>query len=237
MRDGKNYFGAGPGNSLLPQSKLLLRLHKITRPQTQTVSTGREFVKNRKDTGSRQLEGYFLRAGASGPVVTLLKAALTKCLSPKPSLNASAEFDSDTERALTRLQATANITVDGIAGPATWTLIGRQLHYGLDELPLAADVPPWIRRLLSNDPATARLSGIDVPGAFALYQFGYGPLSLTQRRGFSDLVTTMAADTDLADLRWAAYMLATVKHECAETWRPVEEYGKGAAASMAKPRK
>jgi hypothetical protein len=38
----------------------------------------------------------------------------------------------------------------------------------------------------------------------------------------------MAADAALTDMRWAAYMLATVKHECAETWRPIEEYGKGA---------
>ena len=29
------------------------------------------------------------------------------------------------------------------------------------------------------------------------------------------------------DVRWLAYMLATVYHECAETMQPIEEYGKG----------
>ena len=35
----------------------------------------------------------------------------------------------------------------------------------------------------------------------------------------------MELDTQLTDLRWAAYMLATVKHECADTWQPITERG------------
>lgn len=34
--------------------------------------------------------------------------------------------------------------------------------------------------------------------------------------------------SDLTDLRWLAYMLATVYHETAKTMQPIEEYGKGA---------
>jgi hypothetical protein len=228
LREGKQYFGRGPGNALLPEAKLLLRLHNVTRPQSQTVNTGRAFVRGLEKTPTRQLDGYFLRTGASGSLVTLLKASLRECTNPAPSLDDSPVFDLSTEQAVNRLQAGASITVDGIVGPATWTVIGRQLHYTVARLPIAADTPPWIRRLLSKDPATTRLAGIDIPGAFDLYQFGYGPLSLSQRNGFSDLLHALAGDADLTDLRWAAYMLATVKHECAETWRPIEESGKGA---------
>lgn len=32
---------------------------------------------------------------------------------------------------------------------------------------------------------------------------------------------------DLTDLRWLAYMMATVYHETAKTMQPIEEYGKG----------
>ncbi len=53
------------------------------------------------------------------------------------------------------------------------------------------------------------------------------PLSCQQRSAFTGLVKSIANDPAITDVRWAAYMLATVKHECAETWRPIEELGKG----------
>ena len=34
-------------------------------------------------------------------------------------------------------------------------------------------------------------------------------------------------DPAVTDIRWIAYMLATVKRECAATWLPIEEWGKG----------
>ena len=39
------------------------------------------------------------------------------------------------------------------------------------------------------------------------------------------LVSLLRQDPDLTDLRWAAYMLATVQHECANTWAPIVERG------------
>lgn len=45
--------------------------------------------------------------------------------------------------------------------------------------------------------------------------------------GLTQLLGFLAADPHVTDARWAAYMLATVKHECANTWRPIEEYGRG----------
>lgn len=35
----------------------------------------------------------------------------------------------------------------------------------------------------------------------------------------------ISLDTDVTDLRWASYMLATVKLECGETWEPITEWG------------
>ncbi len=49
------------------------------------------------------------------------------------------------------------------------------------------------------------------------------------------LLSSLAEDPDVTDIRWAAYMLATVKHECANTWRPIEEYGKGQGRPYGQP--
>jgi hypothetical protein len=45
--------------------------------------------------------------------------------------------------------------------------------------------------------------------------------------GLLTLLECIHADTEVTDLRWAAYMLATVQHECANRWLPIEEFGKG----------
>jgi putative chitinase len=44
-------------------------------------------------------------------------------------------------------------------------------------------------------------------------------------KGFGKLLTYIEQDPEIADVRHAAYMLATVKHECANTWEPVTERG------------
>ncbi len=41
------------------------------------------------------------------------------------------------------------------------------------------------------------------------------------------LVKSMLTDVEITDIRWMAYMLATVKRECDSKWQPIEEYGKG----------
>lgn len=43
--------------------------------------------------------------------------------------------------------------------------------------------------------------------------------------GINSLLAALQQDPDIQDLRWAAYMLATVKHECADTWCPIVERG------------
>ena len=59
------------------------------------------------------------------------------------------------------------------------------------------------------------------------YTAEFGALKDSQRAGLDALLTAAEADADITDIRWLAYMFATVKHECANTWRPIEEYGKG----------
>lgn len=46
------------------------------------------------------------------------------------------------------------------------------------------------------------------------------------------LADRLRLDPDITDLRWTAYILATVKHECADSWQPIVE--RGAPAYCAK---
>lgn len=60
---------------------------------------------------------------------------------------------------------------------------------------------------------------------FSGYRDAYGKLSQATVNGLELLGRNMEEDPNLTDLRWAAYMLATVKHECANKWMPITEYG------------
>lgn len=48
-----------------------------------------------------------------------------------------------------------------------------------------------------------------------------------QRQGLIDLLTFISSDEEVLDIQWAAYMLATCKHETADTYLPIAEYGLG----------
>ena len=66
---------------------------------------------------------------------------------------------------------------------------------------------------------------IDHTAFFNAYRDAYGRLSQSTNAGIELLGGHMEKDTEITDLRWAAYMLATVKHECANTWLPITEKG------------
>lgn len=78
---------------------------------------------------------------------------------------------------------------------------------------------------------------IDVEKFLFLYQSEYGPLKERQQNGLSFLLGKIGADSDIVDPRHAAYMLATTKHECAGTWQPIAEYGRGIGKKYGKPDK
>jgi putative chitinase len=71
---------------------------------------------------------------------------------------------------------------------------------------------------------------------FAAYKEQFGPISSQSKvDGIESLLTQLESDSDVQDERWAAYMFATVKHECADTWKPIEEFGKGKGRKYGHP--
>lgn len=71
------------------------------------------------------------------------------------------------------------------------------------------------------------MQSIDKETFITLYLARYGKLGDKARSDLKILLAMMTADDKLTDIRHAAYMLATVMHECNRTWAPIEEYGKG----------
>ncbi|HEX7798396.1 MAG TPA: hypothetical protein VF456_28730 [Vicinamibacterales bacterium] len=69
----------------------------------------------------------------------------------------------------------------------------------------------------------------------ATYSVAYGRIDPVKRQNIERLLSAIEADTAVTDVRWAAYMLATVKHECADRWQPLEEYGKGTGRPYGDP--
>lgn len=55
----------------------------------------------------------------------------------------------------------------------------------------------------------------------------FSPISGTKESGLLDLLTFLENDPKITDIRWSAYMLATVLRECGGEWQPIEEYGRG----------
>jgi len=62
---------------------------------------------------------------------------------------------------------------------------------------------------------------------FAAYTAAFAAPNDGQKQGLNALLDAAEADGEITDIRWLAYMFATVKHECADRWKPIEEFGKG----------
>jgi hypothetical protein len=67
------------------------------------------------------------------------------------------------------------------------------------------------------------------------YKASFGAPKPAAAAGQEALLGFLEEDPDIADVRWAAYMLATIKHECADRWRPIEEFGKGRGRPYGEP--
>ena len=75
---------------------------------------------------------------------------------------------------------------------------------------------------------SSRVGTIDTQKFLGQYDRQFVQLGGTARTGLIQLLDFINADGDVLDVGWAAYMLATVKHECAERWLPIKEFGLGA---------
>jgi putative chitinase len=68
---------------------------------------------------------------------------------------------------------------------------------------------------------------IDREKFYIKYKQEFGSLKQLQVDGINTILEEWDNNTDMFNINWLAYMLATVKHETANTFQPIKEYGKG----------
>lgn len=76
---------------------------------------------------------------------------------------------------------------------------------------------------------------IDREKFFDAYRESFGSLEQGAVDGIESLLASLEADEKVTDLRHAAYMLATARHETAKTFQPIKEYGRGEGLKYGKP--
>lgn len=82
----------------------------------------------------------------------------------------------------------------------------------------------------------AQIGNINADSFVAQYRTAFNDrLNPRADAGMRALIAAINADDDITDPRWIAYILATIKHECANTWLPIEEFGKGRGREYGKP--
>ncbi len=59
----------------------------------------------------------------------------------------------------------------------------------------------------------------------AAYEKAFARLTASQYQGIDQILGFVQIDPDVEDDRWVAYMLATIKHECANSFMPITEFG------------
>jgi hypothetical protein len=66
---------------------------------------------------------------------------------------------------------------------------------------------------------------IDRKKFYDAYREKFGSLNQSQVDGLNQLLNMIEKDPEMVNIRIIAYILATVKHETADTWRPIVERG------------
>jgi hypothetical protein len=177
------------------------------------------------------MANVLLKEGSTGKEVEFLQTWLNVLVEPSPQLGVSGTFDRDTHTAAAAYQASKGLSADGVVGAFTWWEVMNDIRWrpwaGVADPP---DTPFWLENFWiapTNRVVTVVQAHFD-----EVYQALFKTVTPT---GLQTLLGYLQGDAAVDDIRWAAYMLATVKHECAGTWRPIEEYGKGAGHAYGNP--
>lgn len=188
-----------------------------------------------------------LQLGSSGSTVQILKHYLNLLMTPSPNLNeANRVFDKATASAVSSFKLAAGLMpANAVVNAQTWGEIGgqfaRKLPPNRPEKTVGrcfinnetVSIPDWLQNL--------SLIVVDGPLNFdqaiflKAYMAQYGALDESKTRSLNQLLKFIDLDPAVLNVEWAAYMMATVKHECADTWQPIEESGKGEGYEYGKP--
>jgi putative chitinase len=172
---------------------------------------------------------HVLIKGVRSPLVLTLKSWLNVILHPSPGLDKNDDkFDQPTFDAVVRFQIAQGLHPDGQVGSGTWGALGKEIGGWDIPLELITMLPDWLKKLVTGKPQVLGAMAFNPATFLGMYMKEFGGLTQSQIDGLELLLGDIELDPNVTDIRWAAYMLATVKWECADTWQPIEEGGQGA---------
>jgi peptidoglycan hydrolase-like protein with peptidoglycan-binding domain len=172
---------------------------------------------------------HVLIKGIRSPLVPTLKSWLNVILKPSPRLDQNDnKFDEATFDAVVRFQTVEGLHPDGKVGSGTWGALGKEIGGWDFPLELIAILPDWLKKLVTGKPQVLGAMAFNPSTFVGMYMKEFGGMKQSQIDGLELLLGCIELDPNVTDIRWAAYMLATVKWECGDSWQPIEEDGKGA---------
>jgi peptidoglycan hydrolase-like protein with peptidoglycan-binding domain len=183
-------------------------------------------------------------SGKNKPVDVMIVQHLLNLNHEEAKLNAlleiTGDLDATTSGAIRSFQRNAmgSKTPDGRVDPGgrTLTKLAQPVKTSTTVATLRSVVrASWSATLARPAEVSSTLSVIDDQRFLGLYDRQFVQLGAGARAGLTQLIGFINADYEIGDVGWCAYMLATVKHECAERWRPIEEFGHGAGQAYGNP--
>lgn len=147
---------------------------------------------------------------------------------PKLLIADDGVFDQQTRlRAVTFQTMNKIVPANGVVGITTWNALAKRIS--LTPLQIPKGVPDWLQKLINQRNKVSGGKIIVNRKLFSeIYTEAFGTNALKHAVGLSSILDFIAADESIDDIRWAAYMLATTKHETGHNFMPVEEIGRGA---------
>jgi putative chitinase len=79
------------------------------------------------------------------------------------------------------------------------------------------------------------MAKVDKTFFYEQYKKTFGSLKQEQINNLNILIDEYDGDDLMERLTWLAYILSTIYWECAQTWKPIREYGKGKGRSYGRP--
>ncbi|HEY1378662.1 MAG TPA: peptidoglycan-binding protein [Gemmataceae bacterium] len=168
-----------------------------------------------------------LRPGSRGIEVKVIQSWLAELGYGKPGEMTPGEFDKATTAAVQKFQTSYQLSPDAEIGPNTWWALLTAMRWD-SPYGIPTDDPAGTPRWLANFKIR--------PTAFPVWNFHLPTFAELHHAFFNRdappglyaLLGYIARDEAVGDVRWAAYMLATVHAECGPTksnpaFEPVEE--------------
>jgi hypothetical protein len=172
---------------------------------------------------SNPLLANVLALGSRGPLVVRLQTYLNTAKLGLPPLKADGQFGPGTQRAVQRFNAANGLSDDVVlVGNKTWKLLAAIV--GLPKIQQDTTLSAGLKAIMLA-PSNSAIT-VNAEMFLALFPVTFGSnASSKQQDAIKALLKLIAGDSNLTDLRWAAYMLATVRWETDRTYEPIAEGG------------